>query len=83
MGGFRAGAGQDTVLVLTTRSASPPSIARVPIEGPQGRKNAHVKSAHLKVSIKRKKNTRLYILYDSNLVKKKNIYIGIMLPATR
>lgn len=54
MGGFRAGAGQDTALVLIARSASPPSIGRVPIEGPQGRKNAHVKSAHLKVSKKGK-----------------------------
>lgn len=51
MGGFKAGAG----LALTPSSANPPSIERVPVASPQGCKNACVKSAYLKVLIKKEK----------------------------
>ena len=59
MGGFAARAG----LALTPSSANPPSVARVPVASPQGCKNACVKSAYLKVSIKKeKKYNTVYIV---------------------
>ena len=76
MGGFAARAG----LALTPSSANPPSIARVPVASPQGCNNACVKSAYLKVSIKKekKKYNTIYCMIPIWWTKKKKIiYIYI------
>lgn len=57
MESFRAKAGQDTELALTTSLASRPCIA--PVASARTPKIAHVKSVHVKVSNKKENDTTL------------------------